>query len=1317
MSADAEPNRNEETVNQEEAAVFTVPVGHRLERILKPLASLKLTVALFLLGIFIVLAGTFAQVDADIWEVIQVYFRVDFSNVIVGEFPYLNWREFLVWIKPALFFPPSFFPKQPEFPAGLAWMKAIWPHGTPPFPDWFGIWFPKGWVIGLVMMANLLSAHCLRFKVQAQGTRLKAGWIILGLGSVLTFLVIAGGSSLEGLQSKPLLDYSTVWWLAQTTLFGLCAVTVYAAISAGSEHPEQRWLFGLLSVLLAAGSVAAFNWDARDEAAMRIMYQLIKATFAATVLLAGCIAVFKKRAGIVLLHAGIAMIMLYDVLVGVAHVESQMRIEEGQATSFSRDIREVELAVIRREGDNDQVTVVDDSLLRAGSTLSDPRLPFDIEILRYLRNSDLRPLRAFKPGEMPQNPATAGIGKRFIAEETRPASGTDSGGQVDIPSAYVKLKSKAGADLGTWLLTSFPDVVPGMLSDTQTVTVDGTPYEIALRFRRIYRDYAITLKDVQKNDYMGTDRPKDYSSYIQVDDPKRETSFEFRVWMNNPMRYAGETFYQSNYIPAGAMGTGSKEVTVLQVVSNQGWMTPYVACMIVAVGMLYQFGLTLLRFLNRRLRLLNAPPRETEETLVAAEESRRDWKGLVGIVLAAVLVLGTVGSFVRLAAPPRSKPGEFQVAEFGQLPMWYKGRSMPIDTFARNSLLQLSDRESCKDAEGRRHSAVEWLLDLMSDEEKARGYRVIRIENSEVQEAIGVEKREGLTYSIDDLYKNIDKIIEQAAAASKVNADERTLFQKKLLELANRIVFYSFLERTLGALPDLPQDENLQNRKDPQSLAARADQFFRYLRFARQDIQEFSRENRLGPLPLLVPTHFDAGERPQIDELQTKWEPLSLAHIYDQFYGEFPAKAPPAITHMIGMVEARAGGKVEEFNQHLAQYNELLKKHGGDDDLSPAKVAFEASYNRMNAFNVVSWLYVAAFVLAVFGWLFLPQIFQRSAFWLLVALAVIHTFALVGRIYISGRPPVTNLYSSAIFIGWAVVIGGLIVEGMTRLGVGNVVAAVAGFLTLRIAAGLAADGDTFVVLEAVLDTQFWLATHVVCITLGYATTYMAGLFGVVYLLFGALNSGRDPGDYIAKGLAGLFVVLASAAVGQYVGGQVPETVLSPGFAKTLGLLAGAAVGGTITTGGLLWGFNPKISQELTRMTYGILCFATFFSFVGTVLGGLWADDSWGRFWGWDPKENGALIIVLWNALVLHARWDGMVKGRGLALLAVLGNIVVSWSWFGVNELGVGLHSYGFTEGRLLMLALFVMSQMGVAAIGCLPASFWKSKTPSIAEAG
>ena len=222
---------------------------------------------------------------------------------------------------------------------------------------------------------------------------------------------------------------------------------------------------------------------------------------------------------------------------------------------------------------------------------------------------------------------------------------------------------------------------------------------------------------------------------------------------------------------------------------------------------------------------------------------------------------------------------------------------------------------------------------------------------------------------------------------------------------------------------------------------------------------------------------------------------------------------------------------------------------------------------------------------------------------------------------------------------------GLIFEYINRRGIGNLVSTAAGASTLVIAYFLGKDGDTFEVLQAVLDTQFWLATHVVCITLGYSTTFLAGLFGIVYVLKGVLTPSLSSSD----------------------------------------------------------------RRELSRMIYGTLCFAMLFSFVGTVLGGLWADDSWGRFWGWDPKENGAMMIVIWNALILHARWDGMVRERGMAVLAVAGNIVTSWSWFGVNELKAGLHTYGFTEGRLFWLLVFVFSQLIIISIGLFPRDMWRSR--------
>jgi cytochrome c-type biogenesis protein CcsB len=259
---------------------------------------------------------------------------------------------------------------------------------------------------------------------------------------------------------------------------------------------------------------------------------------------------------------------------------------------------------------------------------------------------------------------------------------------------------------------------------------------------------------------------------------------------------------------------------------------------------------------------------------------------------------------------------------------------------------------------------------------------------------------------------------------------------------------------------------------------------------------------------------------------------------------------------------------------------------------------------------------------------------------------------------LEGRPPVTNLYSSAVFIGWGTMILGIIIERVYRLGLGSLVASLAGFITLFIAHNLALGGDTMQMLRAVLDTNFWLATHVVVITLGYASTFFAGLLAIVYIFLG---------------------------------------VLTPMLSQKLPRPESAPATGPVDLG-----------KALSKMVYAVVCFATLFSFVGTVLGGIWADQSWGRFWGWDPKENGALLIVLWNAIILHARWGGLVRDRGIMNLAIFGNIITSFSWFGVNMLGIGLHSYGFMDAGFKWLMFFIASQVAVIGLGLLPLHLWRS---------
>ena len=173
---------------QEETTTFDAPLNERpvprwdgLGVLLMPLASLKLTVAMFAASIFIVFAGTLAQVDHDIWYVIDEYFRVDMQSLITNTFPYFHYQELLVFIKFEVFFPKSFFPDNPVLSEQWQWAEPFILKGTPKILRGQELPFPKGWTIGIVMAINLLAAHTLRFKVQASGSRLTIGSIVLAI--------------------------------------------------------------------------------------------------------------------------------------------------------------------------------------------------------------------------------------------------------------------------------------------------------------------------------------------------------------------------------------------------------------------------------------------------------------------------------------------------------------------------------------------------------------------------------------------------------------------------------------------------------------------------------------------------------------------------------------------------------------------------------------------------------------------------------------------------------------------------------------------------------------------------------------------------------------------------------------------------------------------------------------------------------------------------------------------------------------------------------------------------------------------------------
>ena len=1213
-----------------------------VKTVLAPVASLKLTVALFAVSIVLIYVGTLAQVDKDIWEVIGLYFRCWFA-----------WVPFQVFVPPSFVVANEVRDAQDKLVETTYSFMALIPLG-----GWKGnnigggFWFPGGALIGVLLGANLLSAHLIRFKAEARGARLLAGLVAIAVGGAATWFVIAAGSNSKGIQSEPFIPYSTLWigFVGTLALLGLAAA--YATVQQWSRpvsesQPAKGWFVRGLLAVITAGLVALVGWlvsqgvAARpSDSSLRILWQLTQATFAGAALLAGCWVVFKKRAGIVLLHAGVALMMYYELHVSLTAIETQMNLEEGETSGYVHDIRTYELAVTdKSDAKQDRVVVIPRSLLLASAAsfgtkalqpIDTPDLPFTLEIARFEPSSHLRSASA-----KDANPATAGLGVEWFAEPKRPGSGTDSDSKVDMAAAYVTLKSRAdGQPLGTYLV----GMLLSMSGETDTVRVGDKVYELSLRPKRYYKDYRFTLNDVRAENYIGTSTAKSYASTVAIADSTRGVDEAKTIWMNNPLRFANETFYQSSY----HRGENGTEHTTLSVVTNSGWMMPYVSCMLVAIGMLAHFLILLVRFLTRGdgpdltaakstgamslKEKLGIKPVQSPLVAAASLTESAPASQWASVAVTATLVLLAAGYIGSKARSPKSSPFEFDLAAFGRIPVVQDGRAKPLDTAARTALLEISGKTAVslgKGKEAKKIPAIQWLLDVIAENEAAENYEVFRIENLEVHETVGVKKREGMRYSRKELREKqaeFQKQVELARSQAKKDKRQLSIYQSKVLQLSDKLSTFDNIQFAFG----------LQHRIRGETPEEVIQSFQMVTKFDKMVSEQGQPIFAVGSTDKDQPWRTLAGAWLEnvMATIRLKQEPNPNVTVWDELLKAYSKNEPKEFNRV---VEAHLG-------RLTAQPPQMVE---------PARIRFEAFFNQFQPFSIAVVLYVFAFVLSACGWLGWTRGFNRAAFWLQVLTLALHTFALVGRIYISGRPPVTNLYSSAIFIGWASVVLGLLLELIYRIGIGSLIASVAGYATLLIADSLSASGDTFTVLQAVLDTQFWLATHVTCITFGYATTYLAGLLGVIYVVRGVFTSS----------------------------------------------------------------LSRDVGRDLNRMIYGTLCFSIFFSFVGTVLGGLWADDSWGRFWGWDPKENGALIIVLWNALALHARWGGMVKERGLAVLAIVGNIFVSWSWWGVNLLGAGLHAYADADGTSTMLAnllLFAVSQVALIGVGSLPKSYWRS---------
>ena len=596
----------------------------------------------------------------------------------------------------------------------------------------------------------------------------------------------------------------------------------------------------------------------------------------------------------------------------------------------------------------------------------------------------------------------------------------------------------------------------------------------------------------------------------------------------------------------------------------------------------------------------------------------------------AGLSVAVCAAFVVSPLFQRSEAVGFRLPEFGRLPVLLDGRIKPLDTVARNSLLIIHGRQTVRVEDGRTISAIEWLSEVLMQPKIANHRRVFTVRNPEILSALGRTAEQIRYFSFSELLPHLGEIEHRAALARNIEAQLRSSFQREIIELYDRVSLYFRLENSLQMV-------------DTAGFRLGVDELIKMIRASPiPDNSSYFRDS-LKRSGLLTQRAYFFPIPPRPTDLDPqRWCSVSQSLLDFAMAGDLH----PAVKAYAAMAYAYAANDPATFNVALTNYRGWLAAHFAS---RMQKANLEVFFNTLQPFYKSTVLYVFVFILACASWLVWPERLARHGLHLLFLAFAVHSIGIILRIYLEGRPPVTNLYSSAVFVGWGSVLLGILLERLFKNGIGSATAAMIGSITLLIAHHLSMGGDTMEMLRAVLDSNGWLATHVVCVTLGYSATFLAGFLALAYITRGLFTSSLDAGT----------------------------------------------------------------ARSLSRMVYGIICFATLFSFVGTILGGIWADQSWGRFWGWDPKENGALLIVLWNAIILHSRWGGLVGQRGLMVMAVFGNIVTSWSWFGVNMLGVGLHSYGFTNSGFHWLIGFGIIQSLFMVLGSLPEQLWRSHQPTI----
>lgn len=562
---------------------------------------------------------------------------------------------------------------------------------------------------------------------------------------------------------------------------------------------------------------------------------------------------------------------------------------------------------------------------------------------------------------------------------------------------------------------------------------------------------------------------------------------------------------------------------------------------------------------------------------------------------------------------------------FGRIPIQHEGRIKPLDSFARVTLMQLTGRD-----EFMNRPAIDWLALSLFEPDEALHLPLFTVRNAALRQKIDLPETEQEAYSAAAMMEAISrnkKLIAPLLEADNANLTEeqqelRGLYEKtsRYLELLGSLTMilpldaesgdtYLYLSKSAEALSEKIKNlaqrkgQNLENYSPAELLLLQKGMRMQFLDQSAV-ISESLR---------VIPGQWD-----KKDEWLTPWTAIRSGH------------GSP-----LGMAYLKQWQDLAQSYHHHDQktWNDTVNSiktaffytSGGNDH--SFRLILEQFYNHTKPFATAEVFYMLALLLLVLP--FRQRTLKPACIAACLSGLILHFLGIGARIIILERPPVGTLYESVLFVSFITGLVGLTTYKKTKeiiyLASGIVIA----LLLLFIAPTFSSNGDSMEVLVAVLNTNFWLATHVVCITAAYGVCILASALAHIELFMRARKKTK----------------------------RLPQKNL------------------------------------LHRTLLGALFLTAF----GTVLGGIWADQSWGRFWGWDPKENGALLIVLWLVWLLHGRMSGHIKETAFTALSAALSIIVALSWFGVNLLSVGLHSYGFVSGIASGLFLFCFAEISFIA--------------------